>query len=238
MIEEKIEDQHHYLYYKFRDLGMKDEKRLRLFDLAACPVCLDPKTEGEICQECQRGRSFTKVASLSIYKPKDRYYASNISEIVTKMKPQKPDRPYQNPWTHKKKEVEGKILAHLLAWFVKEKSSAIGLNNISHIVPIPSKYEHNQVNYFGYPLKKLLDVKYQDFLKRDSYNNFGHSYPSLISRRPLEDQDVMLLDDIYTNGSTKETCARLLKQIGAKEIFVLVLGRTIPPEYWKAKNKG
>ena len=33
----------------------------------------------------------------------------------------------------------------------------------------------------------------------------------------------MLIDDIYTTGSTMEACARILKQNGVKEVYFLTL---------------
>ena len=34
---------------------------------------------------------------------------------------------------------------------------------------------------------------------------------------------VILVDDIYTTGSTAEACARALKAAGAKKVYVLAL---------------
>lgn len=39
---------------------------------------------------------------------------------------------------------------------------------------------------------------------------------------------VLLLDDVYTTGSTVEACAEALRQAGAKEIFVLTALKTLP----------
>ena len=39
---------------------------------------------------------------------------------------------------------------------------------------------------------------------------------------------VLLVDDVMTTGATVNSCARTLKQAGAKDVFVLTLARAEP----------
>ncbi len=41
----------------------------------------------------------------------------------------------------------------------------------------------------------------------------------------IKDRKILLIDDIYTTGSTMEECARVLKQSGAKQIIGIVIAR-------------
>ena len=43
----------------------------------------------------------------------------------------------------------------------------------------------------------------------------------------LKGKRIILIDDVYTSGSTVSECARVLRQAGAKEVRVLTLARTI-----------
>ncbi|MGK7878530.1 MAG: ComF family protein [Crocosphaera sp.] len=43
----------------------------------------------------------------------------------------------------------------------------------------------------------------------------------------IKDQKVILLDDVLTTGTTVETCQELLLEAGAKEVKIIVLGKTI-----------
>ncbi len=42
-------------------------------------------------------------------------------------------------------------------------------------------------------------------------------------RRILQDKAVVLVDDIYTTGSTAEACTRVLKKNGAKNVYILCI---------------
>ncbi|HEY2446462.1 MAG TPA: ComF family protein [Rhizomicrobium sp.] len=45
----------------------------------------------------------------------------------------------------------------------------------------------------------------------------------------LRGKAILLVDDVYTTGSTIEACARALKRAGAAEVFVLTLARVVRP---------
>lgn len=45
----------------------------------------------------------------------------------------------------------------------------------------------------------------------------------------LRGKSVLLIDDVFTTGSTIEACARALKRAGAARVFVLTLARVVRP---------
>ena len=52
---------------------------------------------------------------------------------------------------------------------------------------------------------------------------------AFVVRRPrlVENETILLIDDVFTSGATASACARVLKDAGALEVFVLTIGRTL-----------
>ena len=81
----------------------------------------------------------------------------------------------------------------------------------------------------GFPLIKLI-YKNVDFKQSDlSYKNRLNSIKnfSLISNQNLSNKKILLVDDIFTSGTTIEACYDLIKKLSPKNIKVLVLAKTI-----------
>lgn len=51
-------------------------------------------------------------------------------------------------------------------------------------------------------------------------NSFAIRHPKLVAGRR-----VLLVDDVFTTGATVSACARVLKEAGAEEVFVLTIAR-------------
>lgn len=45
----------------------------------------------------------------------------------------------------------------------------------------------------------------------------------------LKEKNVVLIDDVYTTGSTADNCAKTLKRAGAKKVYLLTVFRVISP---------
>lgn len=56
-------------------------------------------------------------------------------------------------------------------------------------------------------------------------------------QRPAEvaGRDVLLVDDVFTTGTTASECARVLRRAGAQRVFVVTVARVLKPEAERAQ---
>lgn len=81
------------------------------------------------------------------------------------------------------------------------------------------------ISYFGNALKKTKYTPLQSKLKRDArIKNLRLSF-SLKNSALVRDKNILLVDDLFTTGSTVNECSRLLKNSGARYIEVITLAR-------------
>ena len=50
------------------------------------------------------------------------------------------------------------------------------------------------------------------------------------NQEKIKNQNILLVDDIYTTGSTIKECVRVLKNAGAKKVIGIVIARAVPKE--------
>lgn len=81
-------------------------------------------------------------------------------------------------------------------------------------------------------LNRIRATPTQGHLKADERRrNVKSAFAVNVKRRAvLQGKSIVLIDDVYTTGSTVKECARVLLDGGAKEVFVLTLARVVRPE--------
>lgn len=118
------------------------------------------------------------------------------------------------------------------------------LKQYDMIIPVPmhkkkkQKRGYNQTELVANELEKRLAIPARKDILSKVVNTTTQSKLSGKARQSniqhaffiqndfeVEDKKIILLDDIYTTGSTSEECSRVLKEAGAKEILVLVLAK-------------
>lgn len=209
-----------------------------------CTMCLNQiHSEQNLCNTCRDLPSyigvwnFNSVNALGIYhKFKQEGYSIPInvlSELILLLKFRK---------GKKFRTFAGSLIAKGLFKVLEERRDIY--NDVSHVVISPKfkRTEENQIEYIlnpfikilsqnGYDIenisqrvKRLKDVgknKEKGFEKRFNYINGVHE----VRIDDLGKADVIILDDIFTTGSTSWDLARALKEKNAGRIHVLVAGR-------------
>lgn len=106
------------------------------------------------------------------------------------------------------------------------------------VVPIPSYEKDDEVRGFNHveemfkilklPTLKIISktkkVKQADRNKMER-KNIGQ-YLVLKEKRDLSNTKVLLVDDVFTTGSTMKACIKLIEKLNPKKIKVLVISKT------------
>ena len=110
-------------------------------------------------------------------------------------------------------------------------------------VPVPSFIDDDKVREFNHVkeafsnlkipilniIEKVKRVKQSD-RHAEERKNIGE-YLRLNSRDSLKGKKIVLVDDIYTTGSTIKACLKLIKQLNPKQIKILVLCKVTSVEH-------
>lgn len=112
------------------------------------------------------------------------------------------------------------------------------LKDVDIIVPVPAadlEREYNQAALLAKYVSENIPIPYKDILyKREEYppqhiTLLREKEKAIRSKigcnEEITGKKVLLIDDVYVTGNTKNECVRALKDCGAGEILGLVIGR-------------
>lgn len=210
-----------------------------ILDLFFPKFCLGCQKEGEyLCQDC---RSILEISSIH-----QKYSTKNLNDLYFAL-------PYQNPLVKNliklfKYEPFIKELSESLSSLIIEHFQLIEkpLTDFSNfiLIPIPLKEKRerwrgfNQAEEIGKKLSKFLKIplfcdvliKIKETLPQvelsdiERKENIKGAF-KIKNKEKIEGRKILLVDDIYTTGSTLEEAARVLKEAGAKKIIGIVIAR-------------
>lgn len=106
------------------------------------------------------------------------------------------------------------------------------------VVPIPSFSEDDEEREFNHVVEifRLLNLQMLFLLKKTARvkqaNSTSkqrkdiHKYLQLVDRPDLSNKKILIVDDVYTTGSTMKAAIALIRQLNPKKIRVLVISKT------------
>lgn len=121
--------------------------------------------------------------------------------------------------------------------------------NFSGFTLIPVPLEKSKLKWRGFNQAEEIGKELARFLKIPLVNNVLVKIKETLPQVELSDEErkenvkdafsikngdqilgkkILLVDDIYTTGSTLEECAKVLKKAGAKEVIGIVIARAEP----------
>lgn len=138
-------------------------------------------------------------------------------------------------------------VAPRLARVMCEAQCRVPLERATLVVPVPLHPERerergfNQAVLLGRALSKLSGLRFDEWsLVRISHTERHRAGMDARSRREsveeafevarprlVKDESILLVDDVFTTGATVSSCAKALKQAGAREVFVLTVARPL-----------
>ena len=98
---------------------------------------------------------------------------------------------------------------------------------VVRIIPVPAKpiYSFNNVEIITYEFEKIFKIPIDcGIIARSSDSE--KSYEIINSSIQLNNANVLLIDDIFTRGTTRANIWSKLRILGCTDLFVITIGKT------------
>ncbi len=195
-----------------------------------CEICGRPRTPSLPCRNCEQalavgGWGFDAVRAANIY-------YGPLREGIHKLK-------------YRQEETLGPLLGFHLAnrCVVDELLSREWRQRFNAVIPVPLHAQrlkqrgYNQTALLAAPVAEMLGVPLQEALiRRTQYTKAQVGLSGDARRRNLtdavfnvsdsariQDKHLLLVDDVFTTGTTVSVCAGVLKAAGAASVIVITL---------------
>ncbi len=145
------------------------------------------------------------------------------------------------PFKHGDKTQYAKTIASIMSMYGREIAK-----QSDFIIPVPIhltrmlKRKYNQASLISTYLSKiyLKPVLYTTPIRSKATASQGHLSTkerkqnvsgvfSVKNADKIKNRNILLIDDVFTTGATVNECAKILKQNGAKKVFVFTFARVI-----------
>ena len=199
-----------------------------------CGICEEICNES-LCEKCE-------IKLRSIVKNKiDKYTDKNFEKHIYLFKYEGKIKELLINFKFNEKPYIYKCFVNFL---IKNKKICRFLKSYDIIIPVPIHYNrkvtrgYNQSALIARDLAKKLNINYGEKILLKRVNNKPQSTKNKESRKEnvigvyytkneceIIDKKILLLDDIYTTGSTVNECCKMLKKAGAKEVDIITIAK-------------
>lgn len=201
--------------------------KVKYIDPLVCKVCGEPhnsRFEGNFCHDCyQKKTPFDIARSITVYE-------GVMKEAIHEFK-------FNNKRTLS--VPLGKIMIDYL-----KNNKEIGVSDVDIIIPVPLSRkkqrarEYDQAELLAEELSKYNGIELDigslkrtretipqfKLSRKERLVNLKEAFSALST---VEGKNILLVDDIYTTGSTAKEASIALKKAGAGKVYVLTLARAV-----------
>lgn len=208
---------------------------LNLIYPQTCGIC-EKISQEPICKKCQTKLDDLFIGKLNNYS--DKYFTRHM--YIFEYKGIIREKIIQYKFSDKA------YLSDMFANFIIKNKKIYGfLKNYDIIIPVPiSKNRKKQRGYNqteliakkiannienisleNKVLKKVKDIVPQSTLTQaERIENVKNAY-TIINKEKIQGKSIVLLDDVFTTGSTLNECSRILEKANAKNIDILTIAK-------------
>jgi ComF family protein len=191
-----------------------------------CPGCQKRLVDGRICPTCKK---FIKLNGLYFAAP---YKNNLVKQLITQFK--------YEPFVKELRETLARLIITHLELCDKKES------DFSEFLLIPVPLEKKRLKWRGFNQTEEIAKELSKFLKIPVVNDVLYKIKETLpqiklatearkenikgaflvkKRGKIVGRKILLVDDVYTTGSTINECARVLKDSGAKEVWGVTVAR-------------
>lgn len=194
-----------------------------------CPRCERASVGGQTHPVCRRRYGLDGLWSLGVYQ-------GTLKQAIQQLK-------YRQV-----KELSGELYNILVEYWARYQPFLLDEIKKSRgkewaVVPVPLHWYRknwrgfNQSSLIGHQLAESLGLQYSDYLIRHKYTksqakltgrqrhiNIRNAF-SLDTKYAVHNTNILLIDDVWTTGSTLRECCYILKRNGAKKVWAITLAR-------------
>ncbi len=204
-----------------------------------CEKCLNslPRNNGKICQKCGE-----QIFSKSKYCLRCKNHKPKFTQCFSPLLYKAPVTTFIQQFKYN----NGRYLAEPLGNFLVE-CYLLNSMNCDVVIPVPlhekrmAERGFNQAELLAKQLETKLHIPLANgILERVRYTQTQTSLTKtqrqenvkkafkVLEKNFVKGKTILLVDDVYTTGSTLNECARVLFLAGAEKVFCLTLAHTMP----------
>lgn len=212
-----------------------------------CPKCKVNQSHSELCPNCEKKKyKFKELFALGYYIPRWRRPNTQIRPEIFKNRLGNINSKFLFSeliiYAKGQKKVS-KILKNLVYEFFTQcltQKLQKQFKNISEkvnfLVHVPKenenynlRYDNHSIYYASY-LSKALKIPFERYILQ--YEAYNKPISIFHNEEKIYNSNIMIIDDVYTNGDTKGPISNLLMEYGAKNVYIGVIGRNINKNYY------